>query len=144
MPGSVRRPFPSLAIEVNQPGSFVRWSIFGISVANLVLIAVMVVMFGVALLPFPRGRREEAATVTGSETDGGTAAASDPADDGNSPARPIRISADTGRIALTGPARTGSLALTGRGEVDSMSGQSARPGSPARAGRRHARCGRDH
>ena len=48
-----------------------HWSIFDISVANLVLIAVMVVIFGVALvLPFPRGRREEAAAVTGSGTDG--------------------------------------------------------------------------
>jgi hypothetical protein len=87
MTGSVRQPLPSVAIDINQPGSFVHWSIFDISVANLVLIAVMVVIFGVALvLPFPRGRGEEAAAVTGSGTDGpadgGTAAASDPADDG--------------------------------------------------------------
>ena len=33
-----------------------NWSIFQVSVANLVLIAVMVVIFGAALLlPFPRG-----------------------------------------------------------------------------------------
>src|ERR1700733_14272385 len=87
MTGSVPQPFPSVAIDINQPGSFVHWSIFDISVANLVLIAVMVVIFGVALVPpFPRGRREEATAVTGSGTDGpadgGTAAASDPADDG--------------------------------------------------------------
>src|SRR5580693_5488512 len=45
-----------LAINMNQPGSFVHWSIFTVSVANLVLIAVMVVIFGAALLlPFPRG-----------------------------------------------------------------------------------------
>ena len=43
---------------MNSPGSFVHWSIFDISVANLVLIAVMVVIFGLALLlPFPRGHR---------------------------------------------------------------------------------------
>ncbi len=50
-----------LAIDMNQPGSFLHWSIFTVSVANLVLIAVMVVIFGAALLiPFP-GRREEPA-----------------------------------------------------------------------------------
>ncbi|HEV2450515.1 MAG TPA: cytochrome b N-terminal domain-containing protein, partial [Streptosporangiaceae bacterium] len=43
-----------LAIDLNQPGSYVHWSIFNVSVANLVLIAVMVVIFGGALLlPFP-------------------------------------------------------------------------------------------
>jgi hypothetical protein len=51
-----------LAINMNQPGSFLHWSIFTVSVANLVLIAVMVVIFGAALLlPFPRGVREEPA-----------------------------------------------------------------------------------
>jgi len=35
---------------MNQPGSFLHWSIFTVSVANLVLIAVMVVIFGAALL----------------------------------------------------------------------------------------------
>ncbi|MGO9077499.1 MAG: cytochrome b N-terminal domain-containing protein [Streptosporangiaceae bacterium] len=44
-----------LALNLNQPGSFVHWNIFNVSVANLVLILVMVVIFGVALLlPFPR------------------------------------------------------------------------------------------
>src|SRR6516162_4190244 len=48
----------SLAIDLNQPGSYLHWSIFTISVANLVLIAVMVVIFGLALLlPFPGGNR---------------------------------------------------------------------------------------
>ncbi|HXC85915.1 MAG TPA: cytochrome b N-terminal domain-containing protein [Trebonia sp.] len=47
-----------LAIDLNSPGSYVNWSIFTVSVANLVLIAVMVVIFGAALLlPFP-GRRK--------------------------------------------------------------------------------------
>ena len=45
---------------MNTPGAFVHWSIFDISVANLVLIGVMVVIFGAALLlPFPRGERVE-------------------------------------------------------------------------------------
>jgi hypothetical protein len=42
---------------MNSPGTYLNWSIFTISVANLVLIAVMVAIFGLALLlPFP-GRR---------------------------------------------------------------------------------------
>jgi hypothetical protein len=55
-----------LAIDLNQPGNYVHWSIFMISVANLVLIAVMVAIFGAALLlPFPRGHRgEQAVTQT--------------------------------------------------------------------------------
>jgi Cytochrome b(N-terminal)/b6/petB len=51
-------PHPGpLAIDLNQPGSYLHWSIFTVSVANLALIAVMVVIFGLALLlPFPKGR----------------------------------------------------------------------------------------
>jgi hypothetical protein len=46
-----------LAINLNQPGTYLHWSIFNVSVANLVLIGVMVVIFGAALLlPFPQGR----------------------------------------------------------------------------------------
>ena len=51
------------AINLNQPGSYLNWNVFTISVANLVLIAVMVAIFGAALLlPFPgRYRRGEPA-----------------------------------------------------------------------------------
>lgn len=52
-------PLSTLATVVNldQPGRYLHWSIFTVSVANLVLIAVMVVIFGLALMvPFP-GRR---------------------------------------------------------------------------------------
>src|SRR5690242_5065542 len=50
------------AIDLNQPGSYLNWNVFTISVANLVLIAVMVAIFGAALLlPFPRGRGEDVA-----------------------------------------------------------------------------------
>nr|MDQ2816085.1 cytochrome b N-terminal domain-containing protein [Actinomycetota bacterium] len=46
------------AIDMNQPGSYLHWNVFTISVANLVLIAVMVVIFGAALLvPFPKLHR---------------------------------------------------------------------------------------
>ncbi len=44
-----------LAINLDQPGKYLHWSIFTVSVANLVLIAVMVVIFGAALLlPYPK------------------------------------------------------------------------------------------
>jgi Cytochrome b(N-terminal)/b6/petB len=47
----------SAAINLNQPGTYLHWSIFAVSLANLVLVAVMVVIFGLALIvPFPRGR----------------------------------------------------------------------------------------
>jgi len=46
-------------VDLNGPGRYLHWSIFTVSVANLVLIAVMVVIFGVALLaPFPHRRTE--------------------------------------------------------------------------------------
>ena len=47
-----------VAIDLNQPGSYLNWNVFTISVANLVLIAVMVAIFGAALLlPFPGRHR---------------------------------------------------------------------------------------
>jgi Cytochrome b(N-terminal)/b6/petB len=47
-----------VAINLNQPGSYLTWNVFTISVANLVLIAVMVAIFGAALLlPFPGRHR---------------------------------------------------------------------------------------
>ena len=53
-------PFFS-AVNLNGPGRYLHWSIFIVSEANLVLIAVMVVIFGAALLlPFPGHRRRGA------------------------------------------------------------------------------------
>jgi hypothetical protein len=70
----VPHPGP-LATILNQPGNFVHRSIFYVSVANLVVIAVMVVIFGAALLlPFPRGHPEEPTAVAGEATDGDLAA----------------------------------------------------------------------
>ncbi len=47
---------------LNSPGTYLHWNVFTVSVANLVLIAVMVAIFGAALLlPFPRGERFEGA-----------------------------------------------------------------------------------
>jgi hypothetical protein len=57
-----------LAIDLNHPGTYLHWSIFEISVANLVVIAVMVAIFGAALLlPFPHGQR---AAPAGAEVSG--------------------------------------------------------------------------
>jgi hypothetical protein len=87
MTGSARQAFPSLAININQPSTLLHWSIFQVTVANLVLIAVMVVIFGAALLlPFPHGRGKEPVIVADPATDDvaqdGTGEASDPAADG--------------------------------------------------------------
>jgi hypothetical protein len=61
------------AADLNSPGRYLNWSIFTISEANLVLIAVMVAIFGIALLaPFP-GRRHGGAEL-------GSGAAPEPAD----------------------------------------------------------------
>src|SRR5580692_3184669 len=63
---------------MNSPGSFVHWSIFDISVANLVLIAVMVVIFGLALLlPFPPGHRVAPDIAGGPAADGDGSSAGD-------------------------------------------------------------------
>jgi hypothetical protein len=44
------------SIDLNQPGTFYSWSIFTVSEANLIVIGVMVLIFGLALLvPFPKG-----------------------------------------------------------------------------------------
>ena len=57
-----------VAIDLNNPGSYLNWNIFAISVANLVLIAVMVAIFGAALLlPFPKAHRGETGEVTAPE-----------------------------------------------------------------------------
>ena len=87
MTGSARQPFLASAINMNSPSTLLHWSIFQVTVANLVLIAVMVVIFGAALLlPFPKGRRDEPAAAACGATDDaarhGTAEASEPADDG--------------------------------------------------------------
>ncbi|MGW3118893.1 hypothetical protein ACWDBW_17415 [Streptomyces sp. NPDC001107] len=45
-------------IDLNGTGRYVHWGVIQLSVANLVVIGVMLVVFVVALLlPFPGGRR---------------------------------------------------------------------------------------
>ena len=72
-------------INMNQPGTYLHWSIFTISVANLAIIAVMVVIFGVALLlPFPKGRRYPAEEPAAAPLPGDGTPAGPPADDADS------------------------------------------------------------
>ncbi len=58
---------PLAAVNLNAPGSFVHWNIFTVSVANLIVILVMVLIFAAALLvPFPhRDEGEEGVPRTG-------------------------------------------------------------------------------
>jgi hypothetical protein len=51
---------PLLSIGLNGPGHYLHWGVIQISVANLVVIAVMIVLFLAAiLLPFPGTRRRK-------------------------------------------------------------------------------------
>ena len=44
-------------VNLNDPGHYLHWGVIQISVANLVVIAAMIVVFVAALLlPFPKGR----------------------------------------------------------------------------------------
>ncbi len=90
-------------MNLNLPGTSVHWSIFEISVANLVLIAVMVVIFGAALLiPFPGGhRRRHAALPANGKTD---------RDDGDEPGSEESVPVSTpsgGDLPLGGQAAGG-------------------------------------
>jgi hypothetical protein len=45
------------AVDLNHTGHYVHWGVIQISVANLVVIGIMIVLFLLALvLPFPKGR----------------------------------------------------------------------------------------
>ena len=77
MSTSVLASTGSGVINLDQPGTYLHWSIFTVSVANLVLIAVMVVIFGAALvLPFPKGRTYPAEADLPAGADPGTLAGS--------------------------------------------------------------------
>lgn len=44
-------------VNLNHPGRYLHWGVIQISVANFVVICVMIVVFVLALLlPFPKGR----------------------------------------------------------------------------------------
>jgi hypothetical protein len=45
-------------VNLNHPGHYLHWGVIQVSVANLVVVALMVVVFVAAvLLPFPKGGR---------------------------------------------------------------------------------------
>jgi hypothetical protein len=45
-------------VNLNHPGHYVHWGVVQLSVANLVVIGVMIAIFVLAIiLPFPKGRR---------------------------------------------------------------------------------------
>jgi hypothetical protein len=49
-----------LAVNLNHPGRYVHWGVVQISVANLVVILLMIALFVAAiLLPFPGTRRRK-------------------------------------------------------------------------------------
>ncbi|MEZ0090892.1 hypothetical protein [Streptacidiphilus sp. EB129] len=55
------RPLPgrllAAPIDLNHPGAYLHWGVIQISVANLLVIGLMVLVFVAALLlPFPKGR----------------------------------------------------------------------------------------
>lgn len=44
-------------VNLNHPGHYVHWGVIQISVANLVVIGIMIALFVLALvIPFPKGR----------------------------------------------------------------------------------------
>jgi hypothetical protein len=46
-----------LAVNLNSPGYYIHWGFIQISLANFIVILLMIVVFVVALFaPFPRGR----------------------------------------------------------------------------------------
>ena len=46
--------------NLNHPAHVVTWHFFSMSVANLIVIAVMLIVFVLAIvLPFPAGKKEE-------------------------------------------------------------------------------------
>jgi hypothetical protein len=48
----------AVPVNLDHPGHYLHWGVIQLSVANLVVIAVMVAVFALALLlPFPSGRR---------------------------------------------------------------------------------------
>jgi uncharacterized membrane protein len=45
------------AVDLNHTGHYLHWGVIQLSVANLVVIGIMIVIFALAVvLPFPKGR----------------------------------------------------------------------------------------
>lgn len=55
--GSVAQGVVAALVNLDHPAHFIQWGWFQISVANLVVIVLMLVIFAIALfVPFPRDR----------------------------------------------------------------------------------------
>jgi len=79
-PSAIGHTVP-LAINFNQPGRYLHWSFIDISVANLIVIAVMVVIFGAALLiRFPHRAGGEIPPDEPADDPAAAAAAAEPGD----------------------------------------------------------------
>ena len=97
------------AVNLNGPGRYLHWSIFTVSVANLVLIAVMVLIFGLALIVrFPDHRRGEGT--------GPTDIAAASAEQAPSPA-PTPVDEASGDRTWTGAVRRAGLRLLPPGKL---------------------------
>jgi prepilin signal peptidase PulO-like enzyme (type II secretory pathway) len=103
------------AINLNTPGHYLHWSIFTVSVANLAIIAVMVVIFAAALLvPFPDHRRREIEGEPPQTEDGLTGAPPD----GTGPGRAYSSAAlDDGDRTWTGAVRRAGLRILPPGKL---------------------------
>ena len=90
------------SVNLNGPGRYLHWSIFTVSEANLVLIAVMVVIFGAALvIPFPgHGRDRQASPAEVADGDAGPLPASEGLGDGGDDADAGMWTARLRRLAL--------------------------------------------
>ena len=88
--------------NLNGPGRYFHWSIFTVSEANLVLIAVMVVIFGAALvIPFPgHGQRSESPAGEGDQGEGVNVPAASGLSDSGDAADAAMWTARLRRIAL--------------------------------------------
>jgi len=121
---------PAALVSLDQPSGSLHWSIFTVSVANLIVIAVMVVSFDPALiLPFPR-QADETAT-------GGERASSTGPDDGTDASLwPARLRQRTLALLPPGkllpdrqPAYVVHAATTQGTSIGSISGRLDRPRS---------------
>jgi hypothetical protein len=46
-------------VNLNHPGSYIHWGFFQMSLANFVVILLMITVFVLAILvPFPKGKRQ--------------------------------------------------------------------------------------
>ena len=106
---------PVAAVDLNGPGHYLHWSIFTVSVANLALIAVMVVIFAAALLvPFPDHDRSQQPPEPSLTADGLTGA---PPNGGGPAAADSSTELDDGDQTWTGAVRRAGLRVLPPGKL---------------------------